>query len=111
MRHLRDDKERHERHLHGEGFDISWIADATKKNITDLCYTATAQEGQCSMDNCCYSTLSRRKMFDHIVTHYITIPLTATTLPADGIQLLSTYETATVAKALLHRWTQAAEGD
>ena len=71
MWHLSDDEERRERHITGEGLNLSWIDDATRKNITDLFYTATAQEGQRSMDNCNYSTLSRRKLLDHIVTHCI----------------------------------------
>ena len=72
MWHLSDDEERRERHITGEGLNLSWIDDATRKNITDLFNTATAQEGQCSKDNCDYSTLG--KLLDHIVTHYIVYP-------------------------------------
>ena len=71
MWHLSDDEERWERHIPGEGLDISWVDNVTRKNITDLFYAATAQEEQCSKDSCGYSTLSRLKLLDHIVTHCI----------------------------------------
>ena len=71
MWHLSDDEERRDWHIPGEGLDISWTDDATRKNITDLFYAATAQEGQCSKKKGDYSTLSRRKLLDHIVTHCI----------------------------------------
>ena len=71
MWHLSDDEERRERHIPGEGLDICWVDNSTRKNITDLFYAATAQEGQCSKEGCDYSTLSRRKLLDHLVTHFI----------------------------------------
>ena len=71
MWHLSDDEERRERRLPGEGLDISWLADNTRTDITDLFYSSTAQEGKCAVDNCSYSTLSRRKLLDHLVTHRI----------------------------------------
>ena len=69
MWHLSDDEERRERRLPGEGLDISWLADNTRTDITDLFYSSTAQEGKRVVDNCSYSTLSRRKLLDHLVTH------------------------------------------
>ena len=71
MWHLSDDEDRKERHLPGEGLDISWIAAATKRQITDRFYEATTSEGRCTEPECEDSTLSRRKLLDHIVTHYI----------------------------------------
>ena len=51
--------------------DISWLSDSTRAAVTDLFYASTAQEGKCAVDNCSYTTLSRRKLLDHIVTHCI----------------------------------------
>ena len=71
MWHLSDDEERRERRLPGKRLDISWLSDSTRAAITDLLYSSTAQEGKCVVENCSYSTLSRRKLLDHIVTHRI----------------------------------------
>ena len=71
MWHLSNDEERRERHIPGEDLDICWVDSVTRKNIPDLFYAATAQEGQCSKEGCDYSTLSRRKLLDHLVTHFI----------------------------------------
>ena len=71
MWHLSDDEERTERKLPGEGLDICWLTADTKRIITNKFYDATAQEGKCTVDNCAYSTLSRRKLLEHLVTHYI----------------------------------------
>ena len=71
MWHLSDDGERTERKLPGEGLDICWLTADTKRIITNKFYDATAQEGKCTVDNCDYSTLSRRKLLEHLVTHYI----------------------------------------
>ena len=54
-----------------EELDISCLSDSTRAAVTDLFYTSTAQEGKCAVDNCSYSTLSLRKLLDHIVTHRI----------------------------------------
>ena len=66
-----DDEERQEKRLPGEGLDISWLAPTTKRKISDRFYEATAQEGKCSIENCEYTTLSRRKLLDHLVTLFI----------------------------------------
>ena len=66
-----DDEERQDKRLPGEGMDISWLASTTKRTISDRFYESTAQEGKCSMNNCEYTTLSRRKLLDHLVTHFI----------------------------------------
>ena len=66
-----DDEERQEKRLPGEGLDISWLAPTTKRIITDRFYEATAQEGKCGVENCDYTTLSRRKLLDHLVTHFV----------------------------------------
>ena len=71
MWHLSDDEERTERKLPGDGLDICWITADTKRTITNKFYDATAQEGKCTVVNCTYSTLSRRKLLEHLVTHYI----------------------------------------
>ena len=71
MWHLSDDEERKERRLPGEDLDISWISAATKKIITDRFHEATASDGRCTEAECDCSTLSRRKLLEHIVTHYI----------------------------------------
>ena len=71
MWHWSEDEERWERRLTGEGLDISLLSDSTRAAITDLFYSSTAQEGKCAVENCSYSTLSRRKLLDHIVTHRI----------------------------------------
>ena len=71
MWHLSDDEERKERHLPGEGLDISWVETATKRQITDRFYEATASDGRCTEAECGYSTLSNRKLLDHTVTHFI----------------------------------------
>ena len=39
--------------------------------MTDKFYEATAQEGKCTVNDCDYSTLSRRKLLEHLVTHYV----------------------------------------
>ena len=70
MWHLSDDEDRKERRLPGEDLDINWISAATKRQITDRFYEATASEGRCTEPECSYSTLSRRKLLEHIVTHY-----------------------------------------
>ena len=49
--------------LPGEGLDISWLADNTRTDITDLFYSSTAQEGNCAVDNCSYSTLKHTEIF------------------------------------------------
>ena len=67
----RDDEERQEKCLPGEGLDISWLAPTTKRVITDRFYEATVQEGKCGVEKCDYTTLSRRKLLDHLVTHFI----------------------------------------
>ena len=66
-----DDEECQDKRLPGEGLDISWLAPTTKRIISDKFYEATAQEGKCGIENCDYTTLSRRKLLDHLVTHYI----------------------------------------
>ena len=71
MWHLSDDEERTEKRLPGEGLDISWVSPSTKRTISDKFYKATAKEGKCGMDSCDYATLSRRKLLDHLVTHFI----------------------------------------
>ena len=71
MWHLSDDEERKERKLPGDGLDISWVTASTKRIITDQFYQATAAEGKCPVDNCEYSTSSRRKLLEHLVTHYV----------------------------------------
>ena len=71
MWHLSDDEERRERRLPGEGLDISWLTDNMRTDITDLCYSSTAQEGKCAVESCNYSMLSRYKLLDHLVTHRI----------------------------------------
>ena len=71
MWHLSDDKERTEKRLRGEGLDISWIAAATKRTITDKFYAVTAKEGKCTVNDCEYYTLSRRKLLEHLVTHCV----------------------------------------
>ena len=68
---LSDDEERRERRLPGGGLDISWLTDSTRADITDLFYYSTAQEGKCAVESCNYSTLNRRKLLDHLVTHRI----------------------------------------
>ena len=55
--------------LPGEGLDISWVTQATNRRITDWFYAWTASERKCTVTNCEYSTLSRHKLLDHIVTH------------------------------------------
>ena len=69
--HLSDDEERKEKRLPGEGLDISWISANTKRTITNQFYAATAAEGKCSVEGCEYVTLSRRKLLEHLVTHYV----------------------------------------
>ena len=71
MWRLSDDEERTEKKLPGKGLDICWLTADTKRTITDRFYAATAREGKCTVDNCEYSTLSRRKLLEHLVTHYI----------------------------------------
>ena len=71
MWHLSDDEERKERRLPGEDLDISWVSAANKKVITDRFYEATASDGRCTEAEWNYSTLSRRKLLEHIVTHYL----------------------------------------
>ena len=71
MWHLSDDEERAEKRLPGEGLDICWLAAETKRTVTDKFYEATAQEGKCTVSDCDYSTLSRRKLLEHLVTHYV----------------------------------------
>ena len=71
MWHLSDDEDRKERRLPGEDLDISWISAATKRQITHHFYEATACEGRCTEPEYNYSTLSRRKLLEHIVTHYL----------------------------------------
>ena len=71
MWHLSDDEDETEKRLPGEGLDISWIAVATKRDITDKFYSATAGEGKCTVDSCEYFTLSWRRLLEHLVTHYI----------------------------------------
>ena len=71
MWHLSDDEDQKEKKLPGEGLDISWVAASTKRTITNQFYAATAAEGECKMDGCEYVTLSRRKLLEHLVTHYI----------------------------------------
>ena len=66
-----DDRERQDKRLPGEGLDISWLAPTTKRIISEKFYEATAKEGKCGVANCDYVTLSRRKLLDHLVTHYI----------------------------------------
>ena len=68
MWHLSDDEERKERRLPGEDLDLSWITAATKNTITDRFYESTASYGRCTEAECSYSTLSRRKLLEHIVT-------------------------------------------
>ena len=62
---------RKEKRLPGEGLDISWISANTKRKITNQFYAATAAEGKCTVEGCEYVTLSRRKLLEHLVTHYI----------------------------------------
>ena len=88
MWHLSDDEERRERRLPGEGLDISWLADNTRTDITDLFYLSTAQEGKCAVDNYSYTTLSCRKLLDHLVTHRIILQ-TASMSPAGEIAPLN----------------------
>ena len=71
MLHLSDDGEWRERRLRGEGLGTSWISNTTRAAVTNLFYPSTAQEGKCIVNNCTYSTLSRNKLLDHIVTHCI----------------------------------------
>ena len=71
MWHLSDDEERAEKRLPGEGLDICWLTAGTKRTVTDKFYEATAREGKCTVSNCDYSTLSRRKLLEHLVTHYV----------------------------------------
>ena len=71
MWHLSDDEERKEKKLPGEGLDISWVAASTKRTITNQFYQATAAEGRCPVGDCEYVTLSRRKLLEHLVTHYV----------------------------------------
>ena len=71
MWHLSDDEERRERRLPDAGLDISWLTDNIRTDITDLCYSSTAQEGKCAVESCNYSMLSRYKLLDHLVTHRI----------------------------------------
>ena len=66
-----DDEERQDKRLPGEGLDISWLAPSTKRTISDKFYEATAQDGKCGIENCEYTTLSRRKLLDYLVTHFI----------------------------------------
>ena len=71
MWHLSDDEERKEKKLPEEGLDIIWVTTSTKRTITNQFYAATAAEGKCQKDGCEYVTLSRRKLLEHLVTHYI----------------------------------------
>ena len=71
MWHLSNDEERKEKRLPGEGLDISWVSTSTTWTITDKFYKATSKEGKCSVDKCEYSTLSRKKLLDYLVTHFI----------------------------------------
>lgn len=52
MWHLSDDEARKDKRLPGEGLDISWVAEATKRKVTDRFYTATAGESKCTVANC-----------------------------------------------------------
>ena len=70
--HLSDVEEKREKRLPKKGLDISWVLEATKKAVTDLFYASTVREGQCPEGKCEYTTLSRCKLLDHIVTHCIT---------------------------------------
>ena len=71
MWHLSDDEERKEKKLPEEGLDIIWVTTSTKRTITSQFYAATAAEGKCQKDGCEYVTLSRRKLLEHLLTHYI----------------------------------------
>ena len=66
MWHRSDDEERREKRLPGEGLNISWVAAATKQQVTDRSYKAIASEGKFTEAACGYSTLSRKKLLDVI---------------------------------------------
>ena len=57
--------------LLGEGLNISWVGAETKRTVTDKFYKSTASEGNCTVADCDFSTLSRRRLHDHIVIHHI----------------------------------------
>ena len=71
MWHLSDDEERRDKRLSGEVLDISWATATVKQQVTGRFYEASASEGKCTEAACEYSTHSRKKLLDHIVTHYI----------------------------------------
>ena len=55
----------------GASLDITWLTAKTKQAIVEAFYTAAAEEEACHLPECNYTTKSRRKLTEHLVTYYI----------------------------------------
>ena len=71
MWHLADGKKRWECILPGASLDINWLIARTKQDIVEAFYTAAAEEKACHLPEYNYTTKSRWKLPELLVTYYI----------------------------------------